>query len=216
MDPFQIRQAIREVQALKGAILEKQRFRGYSGRARALGGVIALLAALALEFLPIKIFPHRVFATWGIVFQAAAFLNYGAVVYWWMRGRQPMARLRVPQLVETFALWLIGGVLTLALWQRGEADLLYATWMLLFGFAQVINRHYVPAGGGWLGAYYITAGLACTVWADSLFLQPLVMGGVFFVGELAGGILFHVDGDLRRLRHFFRPEAARPATSTTP
>ncbi|MDP0501717.1 MAG: hypothetical protein Q7P63_16610 [Verrucomicrobiota bacterium JB022] len=209
MDSLQIRQAIREVQSLKQAIVEKQRFRGYSGRARALGGGIALGAALGLTLLAPLATPERIFAVWGVVFVLAASLNYGALCYWLARGREPLLSRRVPQLLETCTIWLTAGVISLALWLQGEADLLYGLWMMLFGLAQIFNRHHLPRGIGLLGAYYLLCGGLCLWWADGIFARPLAMGAVFFVGEFAGGLIFHVNGDLKRLRDFFRFEPTR-------
>jgi hypothetical protein len=43
-----------------------------------------------------------------------------------------------------------------------------------------------------LGLYYILCGTLCLLMPVSLF-QPWIMGGVFFAGEWAGGIIFHYD-----------------------
>ena len=49
-----IHQALAQVQELQQKVLEKQRFKGYSGRARAISGTLALLAApiMASAYFP--------------------------------------------------------------------------------------------------------------------------------------------------------------------
>lgn len=214
MDPFQIRQAIREVRTLKQTILEKQRFRGYSGRARALGGFVALAAGLLLQLTPWGTAYHRIFAVWGLVFLIAASLNYGSLVYWLLRGREPFLSQRVPQLIETFCIWFVTGTLTFVLWRQAQADLLYGLWMLLFGLAQVFNRTHLPKGIGGLGAYYMVCGALCLWFSPGLFALPLVMGTVFFFGEFCGGLIFHLEGDLHRLPCFFGLEPREKEVSS--
>ena len=75
--------AVRQVRELQQAILEKQRFKGYSGRARALAGSGALAAAIVLGSgwgAVQKPVVHLL--GWGLVFAQAMVLNYGALVYW--------------------------------------------------------------------------------------------------------------------------------------
>lgn len=201
MDVFQVREAIREVKGLKQAILHKQRFRGFSGRARALGGLLALGAGLVLEAWPQEPSSIVIFVTWGLVFLGAVGFNYGALVFWLLR-QDPVVRRRVPweHLLDVGAVWFAGGLLTFGLWRAGETDLLYGMWMLLFGVAQLITRTFLPSVIRWLALAYLGAGGVCLLLAPGLFHTPLVMGVVFFVGELAGAIIFHTEGERQRLR----------------
>lgn len=202
MDPLQIHAALKEIRSLHTAIVDKQRFRGYSGRARALGGCVALAAGVSLQGLAIQV-PEQVLAAWGVVFACAVGLNYGTAFYWLLRKAHPHHR-GIPQLPETLSIWLAGGALTAALWLHGQADLLYGMWMLLFGVAQIVTRRSLPRGIGWTGCWYLCAGLTCLALPQGLFTwHPLAMGLVFFAGEFAGGLIFHTEGDWRRLRAFF-------------
>ncbi len=79
-----IHQALREVRELRQRILEKQRFKGYSGRARALGGCVALLMALALSGGVVPATERVQLLGWGIVLLVALALNFGALVYWFL------------------------------------------------------------------------------------------------------------------------------------
>src|SRR5438105_15680432 len=109
-----IHDALRQVQELKQKILEKQRFKGYSGRARALSGSMALLAA-ALMSRPS--YPHgdqaQLFG-WGVVFAVSVLLNFGAILYWFLFD--PVAQRdfrRLKPLKDVLPPLFAGGILTL-------------------------------------------------------------------------------------------------------
>jgi len=190
MDPYQVRQALQEVRHLRRNILEKQLFRGYSGRARALGGLIALLAGLLGQTLLAGGGDRALFLLWGSVFALAFAANYGAVLAW--LSRQPKhRRTEVSFVMEVVPVWIVGGILTLALWHQGAVDLLYGSWMSLFGLAQCIGRTRLPRLVGWIGLYYIICGGMCLLFAEGLFQRPVLMGLVFFCGELGSGLIMH-------------------------
>jgi len=190
MDPFQVRQALQEVRHLQRNILEKQLFKGYSGRARALGGGVALLAGLGGQAFLTGRGPFPLFVLWGIVFVLSLLANYGAVLAWLLREAN-RKRVELSFILEVFPVWVVGGVLTLVLWSHGQEDLLFGTWMCLFGLAQSIGRSRMPRQIAWIGLYYIFCGSLCLVLADGLFQWPVVMGTVFFCGELGSGLIMH-------------------------
>jgi len=203
MDPFQIRQALVEVRNLRKSILEKQLFKGYSGRARAAGGCIALLAALLMQYAFPQAGGHGMFLAWAIVFVLAVLFNYGAVVAWLLKGGNRKTA-DLGYLLEVVPVWLVGGILTLALWRQGQADLLYGSWMCLFGLAQSVARSRLPRQMCWVGLYYIVAGSICLALPIGSFSLPMVMGLVFFIGEWSAGIIMHSSGEPGGLLAFFK------------
>ncbi len=190
MDPFQLRQAVREVRDLRKNILEKQLFRGYSGRARALGGCLALLAAVLATVLPIELGYSSLFLMWGGVFVCAVAVNYGALGFWLLRGSN-YRDTDLSIVLEVLPVWIVGGLLTLALWKNYQFDLLYGCWMSLFGLAQTVTRRRLPKQILRVGIWYMGWGSLCLAFAGGLFMQPLVMGIVFFVGEFWAGLIMH-------------------------
>ena len=202
-----LHEALRQVRDIQQAILEKQRFKGYSGRARALGGCCALAASFVLgsQFAPAT--PQAHFAGWAIVFALAVLLNHGAMAWWFFNdpdvGRD-MRRLR-PALAIVPAL-VVGGVLTMALVGRGEYDLLFGTWMAIYGIINFTSRAVLPRGLSWIGLYYLACGTACLLFLPQLSFtrDAWVMGTVFFIGEFFGGLVLHHDErPLPYLRTFF-------------
>jgi hypothetical protein len=202
MDPFQIRQALREVRDLKKNILEKQLFTGYSGRARALGGSIALVGSLLAEFTPLKEEVTSLFILWGIVFLAAVSVNYGALISW-LRHKKHRNPQNLSIILEVFPVWVVGGVLTLALWSHSQYDLLYGSWMCLFGLAQSVSRSRLPKRITWIGVFYVLCGTMCLIFPSDIFFNPVIMGLVFFVGEFFAGLIMHANDDKAGQTRFF-------------
>lgn len=190
-----IHQALDQVRELRHKIIEKQRFKGYSGRARALSGTVALLAAMfmATDLCPRTVFAH-VFG-WGTVFAIAILLNYGALVYWFLFDptvRRDWRKLRpVLDIMPPIA---FGGVLTFAFLLHGEYHLLFGMWMGLFGLANLASRHVLPREIIVVGLFYFTAGAICLIKPTLQFTNPWPMGIVFFFGEWLGGVVLHFDG----------------------
>lgn len=79
-----IHHALSQVRELKMRVLSAQRFTGYSGRCRAVGGTIALFAPLLLnaQWYPKTLTTHL--AGWGVVCACAVLANYSAVLHWFL------------------------------------------------------------------------------------------------------------------------------------
>jgi hypothetical protein len=199
--------ALRQVRELQQAILEKQRFKGYSGRARALGGVVALASGLVLGSPRFPSSPEAHLAGWGVVFLLAMVLNYGVLIYWFLNDPEvdrDVRRLR-PAL-EIAPLLAVGGVVTLALAHHQEFNLLFGVWMVLCGLLNFTSRQVLPRGLFWVGLYYLIAGTVCLIALPGLSFvhNSWVMGGVFFFGEFFGGLILHYgDKPMPFLRTFF-------------
>ena len=203
-----LHEALRQVRELQQAILEKQRFKGYSGRARALAGCGALAAALVLGSgwgVAQKPVVHLI--GWGVVFAQAMVLNYGALIYWFLHDpevERDVRRLR-PAL-EIVPILAAAAALTLALVQREEYNLLFGVWMVLAGLLNFTHRRLVPRGLSWVGFYYLLCGVICLLFFPQLSLtrHAWAMGGVFFAGEFFGGLVLHFDEKtFPSLRTFF-------------
>ncbi|GHC01092.1 hypothetical protein [Cerasicoccus arenae] len=191
---FGLHHALREVRQLKRHILTKQRFKGYSGRARALGGCAALAAALILRGEYINADLPSLLSIWGAVLALGLSLNYGALVYWFLYdeevGRDWHSLKPALEVLPAFA---VGALATVACIQQGCVELLPGLWMSLYGLANLASRHVLPHKISWIGGWYIAAGGACLLWPVWAWTQPLAMGGVFFVGEWLGGLVLHND-----------------------
>ncbi|WP_309382937.1 hypothetical protein [Cerasicoccus frondis] len=191
---FGLHHALREVRELKRHILTKQRFKGYSGRARALGGCTALAAALAIRagYIPCDLV--GLLSAWGAVLAASLLLNYGALVYWFLNDEEADRDWQsLKPALEVVPAFVAGAFATVACIRQGSVELLPGLWMSLYGLANLSTRRVLPRHICWVGAWYLAAGGVCLLWPQWAWQQSLVMGGVFFIGEWLGGLVLHYD-----------------------
>lgn len=189
-----IHHALAQVQELQQRILEKQRFRGYSGRARMVGGVLALLAAIALATPSVPPTPAIHLGVWGALLALALTLNFGSVFYRLIvvpGGDWDVRRLR--PVIDTLPPMFVGAIVSVALVSHGQFNLLFGTWMCLFSLSHFATRQVLPAQMTLVGGFYLACGTVCLLLPIGSFVNPWPMGLVFFVGEGAGGLLFWLD-----------------------
>ena len=195
MSMLSIHEALANVREMQQAVLERQKFKGYSGRARMLSGGIALVAA-ALMSLPF--FPERNLAHvlgWGGVFVVAFMLNLVAILWWF--SHDPVAKRDVRMLrpvVDVVPPLFVGGLLTATMILHHQFQYLFGIWMCLFGLTNMASRMVLPKWIFGVGVFYIVAGALCLLAPSIEFTNPWPMGVVFFAGEWVGGLILHYDG----------------------
>lgn len=191
-----IHHALDQVRELQQRILEKQRFRGYSGRMRLISGGLAILTALVLSLpsYPKTVYFHLL--GWALLFTAAIVLNYGALVYWFVKNSEVQRDLRrLGPALEALPILFVGGILSYAMVLHGFHHALFGIWMTLFGLMNLASRQVLPRMTAWVGVFYLTSGAVCLVNPSLSFLNPWPMGVVFFIGEFLGGLVFHFNAN---------------------
>jgi len=194
MNARQIEEALESVRLVQSTVLERQMFRGYSARARALSGCLAISAAALMAGAG---FPHTrqaVLAGWGAVFVLAVLVNAVAVTDWFLHDAA-VARdaRRLRPILDVVPPLAMGGVFTAAFLLRGHHDALYGMWMIFFGLANLASRHVLPRAMAHVGLFYLAAGCALLLAPGASFLHPWPMGIVFCAGELAAGAVLQAD-----------------------
>lgn len=187
-----VHQALDRVRELQDVIVERRRFRGYSGKARAIAGLLALAAAILLSRpgFPGDVRAH-VFG-WGVVFTLAAGLNFFAVFHWFFTDSETRGDWRrMKPLLDFLPSLFVGAAFTAALLARGFHDLLFGAWMCLFGLGNLASHAVLPRAIWPLGLFYLVCGACCLTMPWIRFADPWPMGLVFCVGELWGGWIFH-------------------------
>ncbi len=187
-----IHHALAQVRELKIRVLNAQQFQGYSGRCRAVGGTVALLAPLVMG---IRAYPQTTTAHlwgWTVVFLCAICANYSAVLFWFL-FQPDVARdiRRLMPTVDALPSLVVGGVLTGALVLNAQHNLLFGTWMCLYGLTNLSARNTLPKALWPLGVFYIGCGTLCLLTPLGSLSNPWPMGLVFGVGEWAGGFIFY-------------------------
>lgn len=185
-----IHDALAQVKQMQEMILDKRLFKGYSGTARILAGSVALAGAVVLSSPRVPPSPLIHLAGWGVVLLIALALNYGALMWWFLfdpkvRGNLSMLK----PAVDAVPPLAVGAGLSLAAIVRQDYGLLFGIWMCCYGLVHCAHRHNLPRGIYFTGLGYLTAGAFCLVVPAVTFLNPWPMGIVFFVGELAGGLI---------------------------
>ena len=191
-----IHDALAQVRTLQEMILEKRLFKGYSGRARIASGSLALACAAILASPWIPATPQAHLTGWGAVLVIALLLNYGALASVFVLN--PAFRqnpLMMKPAIDAVPPLAVGGVLSLALILLGQYNLLFGTWMALYGLAHTSCRHSLPQWNYSVALFYLLSGGLCLVTPGVSFLNPWPMGIVFFAGELVGGSVLAMNKD---------------------
>ena len=138
-----IQETIEHVRELQQAVLERRRFKGYSGRVRIAMGRFALVmaAAMASPLVPERNLWHII--GWGIVFFVAFLLNAGAVIWWFWNDPAARRDVRVRKpTIDVIAPIAVGGLLTAAqLRKRGVGDIVVVEKGADFGGTWYWNRY---------------------------------------------------------------------------
>ena len=185
-----IHDALGQIRKLQGLILEKRKFTGYSGTARMLGGTITLIGCIWMGFHADR-FGIQL-QGWLSILAIALLLNYGALLRWFIQLPDRERKvLTITPALDAIPPLAVGGILSAALLLRGYPDLLFGTWMCLYGLAHTNCRTALPKENGYLGIYYLVCGTFFMLWKGSSFMNPWPVGIVFLVGEWTGGIIFH-------------------------
>jgi hypothetical protein len=191
-----IHDALRQVESMRALALERARFRGYSGRARMAGGVAAFCGAFVLSRPSYPAEPIAHLMGWGVVLVLALLANYGGLLWWFWRdpaaGRDRIQLLPALDACPTF---MAAALLSAALIQQGQYDLLFGLWMGMFGLVHAAYRRNLPPPNLAVGLFYGLAGAIALFHPAVSFVNPWPMGFVFGVGELSGGLVL-IKGNL--------------------
>lgn len=195
MSLMSIQEALAHVRELQQAVLERQRFTGYSGRARMMSGGVALLAAALMgsSWYPRTDMAHVM--GWGSVFVLALLLNGVALVWWFLHDPVAGRDIRVLRpILDVLPPLAVGGLLTAAMLVNGQVQYLFGIWMCLFGLTNMASRMVLPSMIWVVGGFYLAAGAICLLVPGVDFRNPWPMGVVFCIGEWVGGLVLHYDG----------------------
>lgn len=182
-----VHDALLQVTQLKGIILEKKNFTGYSGKAKVSGGCIALLGSAVLTSGVFHVNYSSTLAVWSIVGLISLLINYtGLFCCFCYSENHSKSTILMPALDAVPAI-AVGGILGVTLIYHLQYNLFFGTVMSLYGLAHVHYRRSLPWIIYIVGYYYIICGAIC-LWLSCSFLNPWPMGIVFFAGELISGI----------------------------
>ena len=191
---MEVRQALADLAEVRNRLASVQRFEGYSGWAATASGLVALAAGIVQALIvpqPRSVAQHGLYlAIWMSCLAAGLAVNYGAIAAWHAHHRRPQARSQIRSVGMSILPGIAaGGVLTVALAERGLFDLLPGMWCAtyalgLFASRAMIPRDvvYVAVGFGFIAAVLLLVpGISPLAW----WVMPLVFG----TGQIAIGII---------------------------
>ena len=192
MSPGQVQEALSRVKLLQEMVLVRRRFRGYSGPARVVGGLAALVGALVMSSEAVPKTPLAQLAGWGCVLAAGLLVNYGALTVWFLNDPEQRRQfIKLMPALEIVPCLATGGALSLAAIVHGQYQLLFGIWMAMYGLAHLFYRLSLPKTIYLLGIFYLLCGAYCLFAPGVSFTNPWPMGLTFFFGETAGGFILY-------------------------
>lgn len=140
-----VHDALEQVRKLQQVILEKRLFRGYSGTARIIGGAAAIAGAMIMSSAKFPAYPDAHLVGWACVLLVGMATNYGALAIWFFFDKDARREfLKLVPAMDAIPPLAIGAFMSLALVIHQEYDLLFGTWMCLYGLAHMSYRLSLP------------------------------------------------------------------------
>ena len=186
MNKREVDEALVQVQQMQELVLDRQGFSGFSGVARMVGGFAALLTAVVLQHAVPKD-PRLHLIGWGLLLAFGLAVNFAALFWWLFKHWGELRLAELWPVWEVFPTLSAGAALTVALVRTGQLDLLFGTWMALYGASHMAQRRSLPFPIYCGGLTYLAAGIFFLLWPGVSFTDPRPMGLVFGLGELFGG-----------------------------
>jgi hypothetical protein len=191
-----VRQAISELQSIRGYMSRCLEFRGYGPLTLAITGLIAIAVAALQELWladPRHEFP-RFLELWVGAAAASLVLIAAETLVRARRLHSVLAMQMVYSAVEQFLPAIVAGILLTGVMVRSAPHslwLLPGLWQLLFSLGVFASCRFLPRATFWVGVWYLACGMTCLAlgpgdWAFS----PWEMGIPFGIGHLlVAGVL---------------------------
>ncbi|MBD5655691.1 MAG: hypothetical protein IAI50_11020 [Candidatus Eremiobacteraeota bacterium] len=195
---MEVRQALADLAEVRGRLATVQRFDGYSGTAAIASGIVAVVAGLAQALIVPE--PHTAdqrrlyLLIWLSCLGCALAINYGAILVWRTSRRDAQAAVQFRTVGMSIVPALAaGGVVTLALLQRGLDELLPGMWCATYALGLFASRSMVPKSvivvAVAFGAAAAMLLLVPTVSPLAWWIMPVAFGG----GQIAIGSIVLAD-----------------------
>jgi hypothetical protein len=182
-------ETLRKIRQLSDNVRRRRRFEGYAGWPRMLSGAVTLVAAFVMTsttWVPATAPAHL--AGWAAVLAIALAVNYGHLAWWFFTHEEIRTRpAELKPALDALPPLAAGAVLSIALILHGHYDLLFGTWMLMYGLAQTTYAGKLPVGVYGTGLVYMVCGTLLLIMTPP-FTNPWPMALMFVCGELAGGL----------------------------
>ena len=198
VDVTELERALSDIAEVRERLAMEQRFKGYSGVAAMLSGVLAVLAGLAQRaIVPAPSGTHQehlYFAIWFLCAALAAMINYGAILNWFWSDASARDRWQTRTVgLSILPALLRGAGFSFALLVRGEVAALPGVWYGCYGVGLFASRTMLPRGVVPIAAAFLVIGIALLFAPPSIALAWWVLPAGFGIGQAAIGALVRRD-----------------------
>jgi hypothetical protein len=205
--PRDLDQALAQISAIRSQIARTVVFRGYGPATVAVTGVLAVVAAAVQA----RLVPDptadlaRYLTLWGGTALACGTLVGIEMVARARRVHLTLANEMLATAIEQFLPAAVAGGLLTAVVVASIPEsvwMLPGLWQVIFSLGVFASCRFLPPPIFWVGAWYLTAGLATIVLARGEHaLSPVAMGAAFGVGQLLTAAILQAyreedDGDV--------------------
>jgi hypothetical protein len=186
----ELRQALKDISAIRNQVARGTQFRGYGPVSVASSGILAILVAAAqAHWLSDSVHDLRVFL--GVWTSTAAVSVFLAALETTARVRRVHSGLAIEMIhaaVEQFLPCIVVGLLLTVVLVRiipQDGWILPGLWEVIFSLGIFASCRFLPKQMFGVGAWYLGAGLVCLFVASAHHaLSPWAMGIPFGVGQL--------------------------------
>ena len=190
-----VREALSEIQSIRGHMARYTEFRGYGPLTLAGTGVLAVvIASLQKRWaIDLGLESGRFLAMW-IGAAAVALTSIGIETF--ARAHRIHSSLAMQMLhaaLEQFLPAIVAGILLTAVVVRAAPQSLWmlpGLWQMLFSLGVFASCRFLPRATFWVGVWYLATGMACLVIGPNAAASPWEMGIPFGVGHfMVAGVL---------------------------
>jgi hypothetical protein len=193
----QLDNALDQIAQIHRLMIRTHTFRGYRAVTTLFTACIALAAAAFQPWWvpdPVRD-PLRFVDLWIAVALTCIVVVAAEIIDRYRRTDSPLQRQMTIQAVEQFLpVILVGGLVTAILCQSAKQSLwlLPGLWSIFFGLGILASRHLLPRPLGFVGFFYILAGLTCiAVFQGPSAFSPWLVAVPFGIGQTAAAAILH-------------------------
>jgi len=196
--PRDLDQALAEISAIRSQIARTIVFRGFGPATVAVTALLAVAAAIAQATFVREPTADviRYVVLWGVTALACGALVGVEMVARARRVHLTLANEMLWTAIEQFLPAAVaGGLLTVVLvgYVPEAAWMLPGLWHVTFSLGVFASCRFLPPPTFWVGAWYLTAGLATIVFARGPHaFSPVAMGSGFGVGQLLAAVILQL------------------------
>lgn len=194
--------ALSDIAEVRERLAMAQRFKGYSGVAATLSGLIAVATGLVQRVVvPSPSGTHEehlYFAVWFSCAAVAAIVNYGAILHWFWSDDSARDRWQTRTIgLAIFPALLLGAGLSFALLARGEIAALPGVWYGCYGVGLLASRTMLPRGVAIFAVFFLLAGIALLFAPSAVALSWWILPAGFGAGQIAIATLIRHEAAAR-------------------